>query len=57
MIYNMSFLHQHIFFQHEIMSLDKQLTYPLYISVNMQLVTPLALEEETTSADVVFSDT
>ncbi|KAL6440528.1 hypothetical protein ACFW04_003204 [Cataglyphis niger] len=48
---------EHIFFQHEIMSLDKQLTYPLYISVNMQLVTPLALEEETTSADVVFSDT
>lgn len=53
----MLFLHQHIFFQHEIMSLDKQLTYPLYISVNMQLVTPLTLEEEMTSADVVFSDT
>lgn len=53
----MLFLQQHIFFQHEIMSLDKQLTYPLYISVNMQLVTPLSLDEEKTSADVVLSDT
>lgn len=53
----MLFLHQHIFFQHEIMFLDKQLTYPLYISVNMQLVTPFTLEEEKTSADVILSDT
>lgn len=30
----------------QVMSLDKQLTYPLYISVNMQVVTPLAEPEE-----------
>ncbi|XP_046424555.1 protein germ cell-less isoform X1 [Neodiprion virginianus] len=29
-----------------VMSLDKQLTYPLYISVNMQVVTPFAPTEE-----------
>lgn len=28
------------------MSLDKQLTYPLYISVNMQVVTPFTKSEE-----------
>lgn len=40
------------------MSLDKQLTYPLYISVNMQVVTPFISTEEEKSADIViFSDT
>ncbi|KAL0114461.1 hypothetical protein PUN28_011610 [Cardiocondyla obscurior] len=42
--------------EHEIMTLDKQLCYPLYISVNMQLVTPLTLAEEDTSTDIL-SDT
>ncbi|XP_039308354.1 protein germ cell-less [Solenopsis invicta] len=42
--------------EHEIMTLDKQLCYPLYISVNMQLVTPLAVGEEDTSTDIL-SDT
>ncbi|XP_011862837.1 PREDICTED: protein germ cell-less isoform X2 [Vollenhovia emeryi] len=42
--------------EHEIMTLDKQLCYPLYISVNMQLVTPLTLGEEDTSTDIL-SDT
>ncbi|XP_012538133.1 protein germ cell-less [Monomorium pharaonis] len=39
--------------EHEIMTLDKQLCYPLYISVNMQLVTPLTLGEEDTSTDIL----
>ncbi|KAG5315799.1 GCL protein, partial [Acromyrmex insinuator] len=42
--------------EHEIMALDKQLCYPLYISVNMQLVTPLTLGQEDTSTDIL-SDT
>lgn len=42
--------------EHEIMALDKQLCYPLYISVNMQLVTPLTLGEEDTMTDIL-SDT
>ncbi|XP_076753572.1 germ cell-less [Xylocopa sonorina] len=42
----------------QVMSLDKQLTYPLYISVNMQVVTPFVSAEEEKSADIViFSDT
>ncbi|XP_043522310.1 protein germ cell-less isoform X3 [Frieseomelitta varia] len=42
----------------QVMSLDKQLTYPLYISVNMQVVTPFVSTEEEKSADIViFSDT
>ncbi|KAH0945205.1 hypothetical protein HN011_010739 [Eciton burchellii] len=43
--------------EHEIMSLDKQLSYPLYISVNMQLVTPFALEKQRILTDVMLSDT
>ncbi|XP_020280911.1 protein germ cell-less isoform X2 [Pseudomyrmex gracilis] len=43
--------------EHEIMCLDRQLTYPLYISVNMQLVTPLALEEKKAPIDTILSDT
>ncbi|KYQ52306.1 Protein germ cell-less [Trachymyrmex zeteki] len=42
--------------EHEIMDLDKQLCYPLYVSVNMQLVTPLTLGQEDTSTDIL-SDT
>ncbi|XP_024886625.1 protein germ cell-less-like [Temnothorax curvispinosus] len=42
--------------EHEIMTLDKQLCYPLYVSVNMQLVTPLTLGEEDTTTDIL-SDT
>ncbi|XP_014233447.1 protein germ cell-less isoform X1 [Trichogramma pretiosum] len=30
--------------ERQIMSLDKDLTYPIYVSVNMQVVTPLAYE-------------
>ncbi|XP_078049926.1 germ cell-less isoform X1 [Augochlora pura] len=41
-----------------VMSLDKELTYPLYISVNMQVVTPFVSTEEEKSADIViFSNT
>ncbi|TGZ37099.1 Protein germ cell-less, partial [Temnothorax longispinosus] len=40
--------------EHEIMTLDKQLCYPLYVSVNMQLVTPLTLGEEDTTTDLNF---
>ncbi|KYN04449.1 Protein germ cell-less [Cyphomyrmex costatus] len=40
--------------EHEIMTLDKQLYYPLYISVNMQLVTPLILGQEDTSTDTLL---
>ena len=28
------------------MCLDKELTYPLYISVNMQIVTPFSISNE-----------
>ena len=35
------------------MPLDKQLTYPLYISVNMQVVTPFVkLEEDEKSSNI-----
>lgn len=37
-----------------VMSLDKQLTYPLYISVNMQVVTPFVSAEDERSADIVI---
>ncbi|XP_034935796.1 protein germ cell-less isoform X2 [Chelonus insularis] len=36
----------------QVMSLDKQLTYPLYISVNMQVVTPFSVPEEDKSTVV-----
>lgn len=39
------------------MSLDKQLTYPLYISVNMQVVTPFLFNEEDKLNDVMLVDT
>lgn len=39
------------------MSLDKQLTYPLYISVNMQVVTPFLFNEEEKLNDVMLVDT
>lgn len=42
----------------QVMSLDKQLTYPLYISVNMQVVTPFTSKEKERSTDtVILSDT
>ncbi|XP_015606242.1 protein germ cell-less isoform X2 [Cephus cinctus] len=42
----------------QVMSLDKQLTYPLYISVNLQVVTPFSDTDETKSPDVTtLSDT
>ncbi|XP_043249806.1 protein germ cell-less isoform X1 [Colletes gigas] len=42
----------------QLMTLDKELTYPLYISVNMQVVTPLVSTEEESSADIIiYSDT
>ncbi|KAL2734384.1 protein germ cell-less [Vespula squamosa] len=41
----------------QVMSLDKQLTYPLYISVNMQVVTPFLFNEEEKLNDVMLVDT
>lgn len=44
--------------QKQVMPLDKQLTYPLYISVNMQVVTPfVTADEEKTCNITVLSDT
>lgn len=36
------------------MSLDKQLTYPLYVSVRLQVVTPLASSKKENDGDSVI---
>lgn len=42
----------------QVMILDKQLTYPLSVSVNMQVVTPfLTNEEEKSTTITIVSDT
>ena len=42
----------------QVMILDKQLTYPLSVSVNMQVVTPFVATEDEKSADItILSET
>lgn len=38
-----------------VMSVDKQLVYPLYISVNMQVVTPLATDDDKSPEVIILS--
>lgn len=46
-----------LLFQLEVMYVDKHLTYPLYVSVNIQIVTPFVSSEKKKSTNITLSDT